>query len=136
VAGYSGTPLAKKLGIKDGHVVALIDAPDHAAELLDPLPDAVELRHSARGAADVSVVFCADRRAFERRLSQLWARAFPDRAVWIAWPKKSSDAFIDLTEDHVRETVLPLGLVDVKVCAIDATWSGLKIVVRKELRGT
>ena len=136
MAGYSGTPLPKKLGIAEGHVVALIDAPDHAGALLDPLPTDVTLRHSARGRADVSVVFCSDRRAFDRRLPQLWDRAFPDRSVWVAWPKKSSDAFIDLTEDHVRGAVLPLGLVDVKVCAIDETWSGLKVVVRKELRTT
>ncbi|MEM9465337.1 MAG: DUF3052 domain-containing protein [Actinomycetota bacterium] len=112
----------------------MIDAPDHVAGLLEPLPDDVELRLSARGRADVSVVFCADRRALGRRVGQLWGRAFPDRSIWIAWPKKSSDAFVDLTEDEVRAAVLPLGLVDVKVCAIDETWSGLKIVVRKELR--
>ena len=134
MAGYSGTPLAKKLGIREGHVVALVDGPDHVPDLLEPLPDGVTLRASARGRADVSVVFCANLRAFERRLPQLWDRAFPDRAVWIAWPKKSSAAFVDLTEDQVRAAVLPLGLVDVKVCAIDETWSGLKIVVRRELR--
>ena len=134
MAGYSGTPLAKKLGIAVGHVVALIDAPDHAAALLEPIPEGVSIRTSARGRADVSVVFCPDTRSFQRRVPQLWDRAFPDRSVWIAWPKKSSDAFVDLTEDQVRAAVLPLGLVDVKVCAIDETWSGLKIVVRRELR--
>lgn len=134
MAGYSGTPLAKKLGIREGDVVAVVDGPDHAPALLAPLPDGVVLRTSARGRADVSVMFCADRRAFERRLPRVWDRAFPDRSVWIAWPKKSSTAFVDLTEDDVRRAVLPLGLVDVKVCAIDETWSGLKIVVRRELR--
>ncbi len=134
MAGYSGTPLAKKLGIAAGHTVALIDGPPGSVALLDPLPADVTVRESARGGADVSVVFCADRRAFERRLGRLWGRAFPDRAVWIAWPKTSSGAFVDLTEDQVRAAVLPLGLVDVKVCAIDDTWSGLKLVVRTELR--
>ena len=134
MAGYSGTPLAKKLGIRAGDVVALIDAPAGAATLLEPRPEPVTIRASARGNADVSVVFCRDRRAFDRRLPRFWDRAFPDRMVWVAWPKKSSDAFVDLTEDQVRAAALPLGLVDVKVCAIDDTWSGLKLVVRKELR--
>ena len=134
MAGYSGTPLAKKLGIKADNTVALLDAPDHAEALLAPLPDGAVVRHGARARADVTVVFCPDRRAFDRRLDQLWRLAHPDRSVWIAWPKKSSVAFVDLTEDQVREAVLPLGLVDVKVCAIDETWSGLKVVVRRELR--
>ena len=134
MAGYSGTPLPKKLGIGEGAAVALLDAPPQAVARLTPLPDGVEIRHDARARADVSVVFCTDRAALRRRRDQLWRLAFPDRAVWIAWPKKSSDAFVDLTEDHVREVALPLGLVDVKVCAIDDTWSGLKIVVRRELR--
>lgn len=134
MAGYSGTPLPKKLGIKAGHTVALVDAPDDALDLLDPLPDGVELRHDARGRPDVSVVFCSTLAVLRRRADQLWRLAHPDRSVWIAWPKKSSPAFVDLTEDHVREVALPLGLVDVKVCAIDETWSGLKLMVRKELR--
>jgi hypothetical protein len=134
-AGYSGTPLAKKLGIKDGHVVAALDAPPHLPELLAPLPGDVVMRSSARGTPDVSLVFCANRRALDRRREQLWKLAFPDRSVWICWPKKSSPLFIDLTEDQVREVVLPDGLVDVKVCAVDEDWSGLKLMVRKERRG-
>lgn len=134
-AGYSGTPLPKKLGIKAGHVVAALDAPGHLEALLAPLPDGVVLRESARGKPDVSLVFCADRRALDRRRRQLWTLAFPDRSVWVCWPKKSSPRFVDLTEDQVREVVLPDGLVDVKVCAIDDDWSGLKVMVRKERRG-
>ena len=134
MAGYSGTPLATKLGIKPGHVVAALDAPGHFSTLLEPIPDGVALRADARARADVNVVFCVDRRALRRRASQLWRLAHPDRAVWIAWPKKSSGAFVDLTEDDVRAVALPLGLVDVKVCAIDDTWSGLKLVVRTQLR--
>lgn len=133
-AGYSGTPLPKKLGIKEGHVVAALDAPTHLTDLLGPLPDAVVLRDSARGKPDVSLVFCATRQALDRRRAQLWTLAFPDRSVWVCWPKKSSPQFVDLTEDQVREVVLPDGLVDVKVCAVDADWSGLKVMVRKELR--
>lgn len=133
-SGYSGTPLPKKLGIKEGHTVALIEPPDHAVDLLVPLPDAVTLRAGARGKPDVSLVFCRTRRALERRVEQMWKLAFPDRSVWVVWPKKSSHLFIDLTEDGVRELVLGRGLVDVKVCAVDDDWSGLKLMVRKELR--
>ena len=134
-AGYSGTPLPKKLGIKDGHSVAALDAPPHLEALLVPMPDGVVIRPSARGRPDVSLVFCATRRALDRRRAQLWTLAFPDRSVWVCWPKKSSELFVDLTEDQVREVVLPDGLVDVKVCAVDEDWSGLKVMVRKELRG-
>ena len=134
MAGYSGTRLATKLGIKAGHVVAAVDAPADFPALLEPLPEGVALRTDARVRADVSVVFCADRRALRRRTGQLWRLAHPDRAVWIAWPKKSGGSFVDLTEDDVRAVALPLGLVDVKVCAIDDTWSGLKLVVRTSLR--
>ncbi len=134
-AGYSGTPLPKKLGIKDGHVVAALDAPPHLSTHLTPLPDRVTVRDSARGKPDVSLVFCATRRALDARRRQLWTLAFPDRSVWVCWPKKSSPRFVDLTEDQVREVVLPDGLVDVKVCAVDDDWSGLKVMVRRELRG-
>lgn len=133
-AGYSGTPLPKKLGIKEGHTVALIEPPDHVVDLLVPLPEAVTLRTGARGKPDVSLVFCRTHKVLERRVEQMWKLAFPDRSVWVVWPKKSSDLFIDLTEDGVRELVLGRGLVDVKVCAVDQDWSGLKLMVRKELR--
>ncbi|MDW3218372.1 MAG: DUF3052 domain-containing protein [Acidimicrobiales bacterium] len=133
-AGYSGTPLPKKLGIKDGHIVALVDAPEHIDDLLDPMPADVEIRRGARGKPDVSLVFCRTRRDLDRRAGQLWKLAFPDRSIWICWPKKSSPMFADLTEDQVREVVLPGGLVDIKVCAVDDDWSGLKLMVRRELR--
>ena len=134
-AGYSGTPLPQKLGIKPAHVIALVDAPNHLRSLLEPLPADVTLRTGARGLPNVSLVFCADRRSLARRVEQLWRLAFPDRSVWVCWPKKSSPRFVDLTEDGVREEVLGRGLVDVKVCAIDDDYSGLKLMVRKELRG-
>ena len=134
-AGYSGTPLQQKLGIKEGHAVAALDAPPHLADLLSPLPDGATVRDSARGKPDISLVFCPTRRALDRRRAQLWTLAFPDRSVWVCWPKKSSAQFVDLTEDQVREVVLPDGLVDVKVCAVDDDWSGLKVMVRRELRG-
>ena len=133
-AGYSGTPLPKKLGIKEDHVVAIVDGPDHLDRLLGELPNGVVLRAGARGRSDVALVFCATAGALKRRKTQLWNLAFPDRSVWICWPKKASPLFVDLTEDTIREVVLPGGLVDVKVCAIDDDWSGLKLMVRKELR--
>lgn len=133
-AGYSGTPLPKKLGIKGGHTVAVVDAPSHLASLLAPLPDNVTVRFGARGKPDVSLVFCHTAADLRRRVEQLWRLAFPDRSVWVCWPKKSSELSQDLTEDGVREHVLGRGLVDVKVCAIDDDYSGLKLMVRKELR--
>ena len=133
-AGYSGSPLPRKLGIEAGHTVALVDPPDHVDDLLTPRPDSVVLRRGARGRPDLSLVFCRTRRDLDRRADQLWRLAFPDRPVWVCWPKKSSGLFVDLTEDRIREVVLPGGLVDVKVCAVDDDWSGLKLVVRRELR--
>ncbi len=135
-AGYSGTPLPKKLGIKPGHVVSILDGPPHIESLLDPLPDDVLLRMNGRGRPDVSLVFCITAARLKRRVEQMWTLAFPDRSVWVCWPKKSSALFIDLTEDGVRDAVLGRGLVDVKVCALDDDYSGLKLMVRKELRGT
>ncbi len=133
-AGYSGTPLPKKLGIKDHHVVALLDEPDDLRDLLVPLPDGVEFRTDLRRKPDVAVAFFVKRSAFERRLDALGRAVFPASSVWIAWPKKSSGVTTDITEDTVRDVALPHGLVDVKVCAIDETWSGLKLMWRKELR--
>ncbi len=133
-AGYSGTPLPKKLGIGAGHVVAALDPPDDLGALLDPLPDGVVLRTDLRARPDVVLHFCVERREFERRLPQLGRKVFPGGAIWIAWPKKASKVPTDMTEDVVREVALPTGLVDNKVCAIDATWSGLRLVWRKELR--
>jgi len=101
---------------------------------LVPLPDDVTMGIGTRGKPDISLVFCHRRKDLERRVEQLWKLAFPDRPVWVCWPKKSSAPFKDLTEDGVRELVLGRGLVDVKVCAVDADYSDLKLMVRKELR--
>ena len=134
MSGYSGTPLPKKLGIKEGHTVAIIDGVDHVDSLLVPLPAEVVVRRTGRGKPDVSLVFCRSEAALARRVEQLWRLAFPSRSVWVCLPKKSSSLFRDLTEDGVRSLVLARGLVDVKVCALDDDWSGLKLMVRKELR--
>lgn len=133
--GYSGTPLAKKLGIKADTTVALVNAPDDLDEKLAPLPDGVRFRAGLRGAADVALLFVRRRAELARRVPAAGRAIFPTGAFWVAWPKRASKVPTDITEDTVREVVLPLGLVDVKVCAIDDVWSGLKIMWRKENRG-
>lgn len=133
-AGYSGTPLATKLGIKAGDRVALVNEPTDLRAVLAPLPPEVELSTTLRGKADVVVLFVDERREFERRIGTAGRTIFPAGGLWIAWPKRASKVPTDMTEDVVREVCLPLGLVDNKVCAIDETWSGLRIVWRKERR--
>jgi hypothetical protein len=135
VSGYSGTPLPKKLGVKEGHRVAWLSAPDSFAVALGELPPGVSVQTRLGKRLDVLVQFVTERAELARRLPKLKEAVFPAGAAWIAWPKKASKVPTDVTEDVVREECLPLGLVDVKVCAIDETWSGLKLVVRKELRG-
>jgi hypothetical protein len=132
MAGYSGTPLTKKLGIVEGSRLVLLDAP---SGVISDLPSGVSVRTRAGGTADVVVAFFLGRTAFARRLDVLGRMVFPAGGLWIAWPKKSSGVETDMTEDVIREVALPTGLVDNKVCAIDATWSGLRLVWRKELRG-
>jgi hypothetical protein len=130
-AGYSGTPLPKKLGIEPGQRIAFVGAPPAFAEALGELPEgAGPPRTTLRGPLDLVVAFFVERRALERRLPRLIARLDPAGALWIAWPKQASRVETDITEDVVRELGLAAGVVDVKVCAIDATWSGLKLVVR------
>jgi hypothetical protein len=134
MAGYSGTPLATKLGIKDGHRVGLLNAPDGFVALLEPLPPDVELVAGVRSRRDVVVAFVRRRSEIESKLTAMTRAIFPDGAIWIAWPKRASKLPTDVTEDVVRAVALPTGLVDNKVCAIDDTWSGLRLVVRRENR--
>ncbi len=131
----TGTPLPKKLGVKEGARVAWLNAPDHFDELLGELPDGVIVGRRLGKGIDVLVQFVTERAELRRRLPQLKDAVFPDGVAWVSWPKRSSGVPTDITEDAIREDALPLGLVDVKVAAIDETWSGLKLVVRKELRG-
>ena len=131
MAGYSGTPLPKKLGITEGSTLALVGAP---AGVIDGLPPGVTVKRQARGPADVVVAFFTQRREFERRIDALGRMIFPSGGLWIAWPKRSSGVETTMGEDVVREVALPLGLVDNKVCAIDETWSGLRVVWRRERR--
>ena len=130
--GYSGTPLWQKLGIKEGTRLGLLGAPHGFT--VDDLPDAVEVLQRARWPLDVVLSFHLRRRHLERRLPVLLRALAVDGSLWVAWPKRSSGVETDITEDTIREVVLPTGLVDNKVCAIDDTWSGLRLVLRKELR--
>ena len=132
MAGYSGTPLAKKLGITDSTRLAVLSAPDGFQ--IEALPASVTPRTAARGVSDVIVAFHTSRADLARRLPTLTRALDVDGGLWIAWPKKASGVATDITEDVVREVALPTGLVDVKVCAIDDTWSGLRLCLRKELR--
>jgi hypothetical protein len=136
VAGYSGTPLAKKLGIKAGANVCLSHAPKHYGGLVAPLPDGVRLVNRVSETTDVIHIFVTRRADLERGLKSTLKAMRPDAAVWVSWPKKSSGVVTDVTEDTIRAVALPMGLVDIKVCAVDDVWSGLKLVVRKEMRAT
>jgi len=136
MTGYSGTPLPKKLGIKEGHRVALIHAPAGFEKTLGALPGAVALQSGLTGRTplDVVVVFVSRRADLERQLASIRSRMAPAAGLWVAWPKKASRVPTDMTEDVVREIALPTGLVDNKVCAIDEVWSGLRLVIRLEQR--
>ena len=130
-AGYSGTPLPRKLGIKPGHRFALLGAPDGFGL---ELPEDVSVRRRAGGKADVILTFHTARAELEQRLPALRAMMEPAAGLWIAWPKRASKVPTDITEDVLREIALPTGLVDNKVCAVDETWSGLRLVIRREHR--
>ncbi|MGQ0824561.1 MAG: DUF3052 domain-containing protein [Actinomycetota bacterium] len=130
MAGYSGTPLAQKLGIKGGARVALVRAPDGFERTLAPLPSGVQVRPQARGAQDVVVFFATRRAELERRFDAFARTITPAGGLWIAWPKRTSCVATDLTENVVRGVGLSHGLVDNKVCAVDETWSGLRFVYR------
>jgi hypothetical protein len=129
VNGYSGTPLARKLGFKQGMRVVYLNAPDEFA--VDGIDDVA--RRLAKG-TDLVVFFTTARGGLERRLSALRGAIEPDGMLWVAWPKRASGVATDMTENVVREVALPTGLVDTKVCAIDDVWSGLRLVVRRQLR--
>ncbi len=134
MAGYSGTPLAQKLGIKESHSVLLDGAPAHVRALLEPLPKSVRFVSKPSASTDIVHVFGTKKSALARALASYRKRLGPDATVWVSWPKKASKVPTDVTEDVIRAVALPLGFVDVKVCAVDETWSGLKLVVRKALR--
>jgi len=135
-AGYSGTPLARKLGIAEGSRVMIKGGPRGYAELLKPIPEGTVFQKKVSLRTDVVHVFTHRRASLSADLAKLRKTIRDDAAVWVSWPKKASGMETDVTEDTIRELALPLGFVDVKVCAIDETWSGLKLVIRKALRAT
>ncbi len=134
MAGYSATPLARKLGIKEESRVAFPGAPAGFAAALGELPDRVVIKQRAVAPLDVVVAFFERRAPIERRFARLANAVYPDGGLWIAWPKRASRVPTDVSEDVVREIALAAGLVDNKVCAIDQTWSGLRLVHRRQNR--
>jgi len=133
-SGYSGTPLIKKLGIKEGFKIRFIAAPEHYPDLLGALPEKTKLLKSGRSKANFVHLFSKNIAHFEKNFLKLKDQIEKDGMIWVSWYKKSSKIPTDLNEDIIRNTALSYGLVDVKVCAVDEQWSGLKIVWRKENR--
>jgi hypothetical protein len=134
MAGYSGTPLSQKLGIKPGMIVVAIDPPDHYRKLLDPIPSGVNLATRPIGNSKFIHLFVTRRSELSKQLLILRRKIAEAGVIWVSWPKKSSEMASDVTEDVIRAVALPLGFVDIKVCAVDETWSGLKLMIRKENR--
>lgn len=134
MAGYSGTPLPKKLGIREASRLAVLHAPSHYRALVSPLPTGAKITDRFDGETDLVHVFVSRKRELARFLPTAVNVMRPDAAIWVSWPKKAAGVATDITEDTIRALALPLGLVDIKVCAIDETWSGLKLVMRKKNR--
>ncbi len=134
MAGYSGTPLVQKLGIKPGMLCHAKGAPGGYTELLEPLPDGARFAARLSAQADFVHLFTVDKDALAKALATCRKTLAPTAIVWVSWPKKSAGVPTQVGEDTIRELALPLGFVDVKVCAVTEIWSGLKLVVRKQLR--
>lgn len=134
MAGYSGKPLAQKLGFKPPQAVWLIQAPAEYADWLGELPPGVELVAQPPQPVAAAHLFCRERADLAARLVELRPLLAPAGFLWVSWPKKASKVSTDITEDVIRELCLPLGYVDVKVCAVSEVWSGLKLVIRKSER--
>jgi hypothetical protein len=134
MAGYSGTPLVKKLGIKDGFRIWLDSAPAHYLALLEPLPEGTTVLQRPAQKVNLIHLFTSQRSELADKLEDYRNRIVADGMIWVSWPKKAAKVPTDVTEDVIREIALPLGLVDTKVCAIDNVWSGLKLVIRLKNR--
>jgi hypothetical protein len=132
--GYSATPLPKKLGIAAGMRIVALNAPGDYRNLVAPWPEQAHLGARADARTDLVHLFVVERAVLAKVSQSLRKLLKPDAVLWVSWPKKAAKMATDITEDVIREVVLPMGWVDVKVCAVDATWSGLKLVVRKALR--
>ena len=133
--GYSGTPLAKKLGIVADAKVLVVNAPAEYRDWLAPLPDGVDFVKQLSRRVDLVHLFTTSREELQAMLVLCRAKLSPDRVVWVSWPKQAAKVETGVTEDVIRDVALPLGWVDVKVCAVSEVWSGLKLVVRVALRG-
>jgi hypothetical protein len=134
MAGYSPKPLVKKLGIKEGMCIHAFGAPKDYLKLIGPLPEGVKIDGRLTGNVDIVHLFTMGKAELAKMLKLYRDRLKPTAAIWVSWPKKASKIPTDITEDTIRASALPLGFVDVKVCAVTDVWSGLKLVVRKELR--
>ena len=133
-AGYSGKQTWEKLGIKPGEPIVVIDAPSDYAKLIGGLPPGSKARTQVGDASPLVHVFAAKRKLLAKHLDALRNKIAPDGTVWVSWPKKTAKMETDITEDVIREVALPIGFVDVKVCAVNEIWSGLKLVIRKSNR--
>jgi len=134
MAGYSGTPLPQKLGIKPGLMVVTVNAPANYRRLLGQIPDSVTFSERLKSGSSFVHLFTSRRSEMQKKMSILRDKISDNGAIWVSWPKKSSGISTDVTEDVIREIALPLGFVDIKVCAVDETWSGLKLMIRRENR--
>jgi len=132
--GYSGTPLAKKLGFKEGFSILTVNAPDDLDQLLEPLPAGVRILTTPQSDVDLIHLFTNSRDELFRKLANCVRLIKQNGTIWVSWYKKAAKLPTEITEDIVREAAFPLGLVDIKVCAVDEKWSGLKLVIRKENR--
>ena len=135
MAGYSATPLIKKLGLQSGMKLYLVNAPADYYEWIAPVPENINIVSRMTAGLDLVHVFSMDAAQLTKILQQTRNRLKPDGMIWVSWPKKAAKVATDITEDTIRTIALPMGLVDIKVCAVTEVWSGLKLVIRKELRG-
>lgn len=132
MAGYSGTPLSKKLGIKSGFRLYVKNAPDNYLKLIDPIPKGVKVLIRISNNIDIIHFFTKSKTELSSNMEYLMSKLSLNGVIWVSWPKKASGELTDLTVSSVRDVVFPFGLVDIKVCAVDKTWSGLKLVKRKK----
>ena len=134
MAGYSGKPLVEKFGIKKEFIIVLVNPPKQYLNLVAPLPDGVTITKNITGKTDLIHLFVTTKVDLTKMLTTTLSKMKQDAVIWVSWPKKSANVPTDITEDRIRDIALPLGLVDIKVCAVDDVWSGLKLVIRKENR--
>ena len=134
MAGYSGTPLARKLGLKEGSTVLAINPPADYRKRLEPIPAGVQFVSRVSTTTDLVHLFTTRQAELRKTLTSLRTRIRPDAAIWVSWPKRTAKVPTDIIEDTIREVAIPMGYVDIKVAAFDEVWSALKLVIRKALR--